>query len=351
MKIDTLPTYQEICEGLVKKKRQKHLLFGNGFSMSYNSGIFSYNALSNFIENTDNDLLKRLFANLNTKNFELIMQQLDNFAEIAAIFSSDTELVSKIRNASEQLKSSLIDAVKELHPGHVFTIPEEDCKACYTFLGDYLSKGGVIFSTNYDLLPYWVLMRNNMELSVDGFGRDAECDTSEYTPEDERQYSELRWGRNESGQNICYLHGSLLIFDTGTEVVKEEYDGKNFLIENIKARMENQEYPIFVTAGNAMEKLTHISHNKYLSYCYERLCSISGSLVTFGFNFGEYDTHIIDAINMASRSKRLGDRLWSIYIGVYSDSDLEHIEKLVQQKKIRCKVNIYNARTANIWGR
>ncbi len=351
MKIDSLPTYQEICDGLKKKNRQKHLLFGNGFSMSYDREIFSYNALSNFIENTDNELLKRLFSNLNTKNFELIMQQLDNFAEIAAVFSSDTELVGKIQNASEQLKSSLIDAVKELHPGHVFTIPEEDCKACYTFLEDYLSKGGVIFSTNYDLLPYWVLMRNNMELSVDGFGRDAEYDTSEYTPEDERQYSELRWGRNESGQNICYLHGSLLIFDIGTEVVKEEYDGKNFLIENIKTRMEHKEYPIFVTAGNAKEKLTHIAHNKYLSYCYERLCSISGSLVAFGFNFGEYDTHIIDAINMASRPKRLGDRLWSVYIGVYSDSDLEHIEKLIQQKKFKCKVNTFNARTVNIWGR
>jgi hypothetical protein len=56
------------------QNRTKHLLFGNGFSMSYDSGIFSYNALSNFIEKIDDELPDQLFVSLNTKNFELIMQ-------------------------------------------------------------------------------------------------------------------------------------------------------------------------------------------------------------------------------------------------------------------------------------
>jgi hypothetical protein len=34
-------------------------------------------------------------------------------------------------------------------------------------------------------------------------------------------------------------------------------------------------------------------------YCHEQLSTLEGSLVIFGFNFGEYDTHIIDAINKA----------------------------------------------------
>ena len=113
--------------------------------------------------------------------------------------------------------------------------------------------------------------------------------------------------------------------------------------------MENKQYPIFVTAGNAKEKLTHIMHNKYLSYCFERLSSIQGSLVTFGFNFGEYDTHIIEAINVAAHhGKASGEKLFSVYIGVYSDSDLAYINSI--KGKIKCKVTPYNARTANIWG-
>jgi len=59
------------------------------------------------------------------------------------------------------------------------------------------------------------------------------------------------------------------------------------------------------------------------------LCNAKGSLVTFGFNFGEYDEHIIEAINRAAKfGKKVPDKLWSIYIGVYSDSDKRHIEKL-----------------------
>lgn len=37
---EALPSYQDVIKDLAKKKRQKHLLMGNGFSMSYDSKIF-----------------------------------------------------------------------------------------------------------------------------------------------------------------------------------------------------------------------------------------------------------------------------------------------------------------------
>lgn len=348
MEIDKLITYPEVIASLDKKHRKKHLLFGNGFSMAYDSNIFSYNALSKFIENTSDPLIRNLFERLNTKNFELIMQQLDNFCEIADVFSEDKTLVPKIKAASKKLKDSLIDAVKELHPEHVFKVPEESSRACILFLQEYLSKGGSVFSTNYDLLPYWVLMRNNAQNAIDGFGRDLETDLDDgqYVDEEDLEYSELRWGKHKDEQNIYYLHGTLPIFDTGVHIVKVEYDTAHYLLQNVKDRIDKKEYPIFVTAGNGKEKLTHIMHNKYLSFCYEQLCNIQGSLITFGFNFGDYDTHIIDAINIAAKHKKQ-NRLWSVYIGVFSDADLKHILEI--EGKFKCKVTPYNARTANIW--
>ena len=347
MKVKELDTYEEVVQYLKEKKRTKHLLLGNGFSMSYDSKIFSYNALSDFIEKTDNRLLKKLFKVINTKNFEQIMQQLDNFKEISKVFTTDTKLTKRIEKASAKLKSSLIDAVKELHPEHVFQVSEENSRNCSRYLEEYLLNDGKIFSTNYDLLLYWVLMRNNVKKAVDGFGRDQE-NADIYVPEDEREYSELRWGKHKNEQTVYYLHGALPIFDTGIEVVKEEYDTRNFLLEKIKDRMEKKDYPIFVTAGNAKEKLNHIMHNKYLSNSYEELTAIEGSIITFGFNFGEYDTHIIDAINKASNyGKKSGNKIFSIYIGVYSESDLKHINKI--KHKFKCKVNLYNARTVKIW--
>ena len=118
-------------------------------------------------------------------------------------------------------------------------------------------------------------MRNEIENAIDGFGRDAE-ESDEWIPEEERQYSELRWGKYKGTQTVHYLHGALQLFDTGVEVIKEEYTSEHYLLDNIKARMEKKEYPIFVTAENGYEKLSHIVHNKYLAYSYESLSNIGG---------------------------------------------------------------------------
>lgn len=79
---DKLATFNEVQEYLQSKKRNVHLLLGNGFSMAYNHEIFSYNALHKFIEEQDDPLISSLFDIVKTKNFELVMQQLDNFCDL-----------------------------------------------------------------------------------------------------------------------------------------------------------------------------------------------------------------------------------------------------------------------------
>ena len=174
----------------------------------------------------------------------------------------------------------------------------------------------------------------------DGFSRD-----------DEDNASELIW---ESGsQNIFYLHGSLPLFDLGHSVIKEEYNQQDFLLENIKHRIDNDQYPIFVTAGTAQEKMEMISHNRYLSYCYDSLANLSDSLVVIGFNFGDYDTHIIEAINQAA-TKRKGHSglLCSIFIGYYKEDDRRHFIDISSNFKIpQEKIRLFDAKTANIWNK
>lgn len=341
-----LQSYQKVIEYLNKKKRNKHLLLGNGFSVSYDRKIFSYNALSDFLNRTKNPLLIKLFNIINTTNFELIMNQLDIFYKLASEFVSDEDLAKKILVAIDELKESLIDAISELHPEHVFKIPEEKSNCCAAFIQEFISSGGHIFTTNYDLLLYWVLMCNQDKLSyiVDGFGREY-IEQEEYTTDFEPEFGELEWGPNQEFQNIHYLHGALHLFDTGVSIIKETYD-TDYLLTNIKKRIDNKQYPIFVTAGDGKQKLEHILHNQYLSYCYKKLSTISGSLVTFGFSFGRYDYHIIDAINKAAKQK-IDDKLWSIYIGVYSEEDQKHIESIIHMFK--CKVKMFDAKTVNIW--
>lgn len=345
-----LESFEDVLNSIKKNTdREFHLLLGNGFSMAYDQEIFSYNALHSFIENINDDELSRILAVIENKSFELIMQHLDTLSALIAAFDGGEILKAKIESASTKLKKSLLDAVRVLHPEHVFSVPEEESKACSKFLNLFLERGGKVFSTNYDLLLYWILMRNEICEHTDGFGRDAENFEPGIAPED-IEWSELLWGRNKEKQNVFYVHGALPFFDAGAEIIKEEYDHNAYLLEKISARMEQGEYPIFVTAGNGEEKLAHIMHNHYLSFCYDNFSEITGSLVTFGFNFGSSDEHIIEAINRAAKKgKKEFPKLLSVYIGVYSEQDKQHIEQI--EAKFMTKVRIFDAKTVDVWGK
>lgn len=86
-----------------------------------------------------------------------------------------------------------------------------------------------------------------------------------------------------------------------------------------------------------------------MSFCYDKLSRVDGSVVTFGFGFGRYDEHIIETLNRATHfpSRRV-PKLWSIYIGTYSDADVKYIESI--KHKFHAKVEIYDAKTVNVWG-
>ena len=56
---------------------------------------------------------------------------------------------------------------------------------------------------------------------------------------------------------------------------------------------------------------------------------------------------LFKAINKAA-VKNYDERLWSVYIGIYSDEDKRHIESIASEFK--CKVSIFDAKSTNIWG-
>ena len=50
----------------------------------------------------------------------------------------------------------------------------------------------------------------------------------------------------------------------------------------------------------------------------------------------------------AKHGRKVPKKLWSLYIGVYSDEDRKHIEQIAS--KFKCKVHLYGAKTVHVWG-
>ena len=71
--IDELKSYREVVDHFKQARRKINLLLGNGFSIAYDRGIFSYNALSRFIMDSDDETIKRVFQVYHTQNSESIM--------------------------------------------------------------------------------------------------------------------------------------------------------------------------------------------------------------------------------------------------------------------------------------
>lgn len=343
-------SYEDVLKYIDSKGGSKHLLIGNGFSIAYKPDIFSYKSLAQKgSENTESSI-SELFQITGTANFEVAIQQLEITKKIVmAIDCNQTKLCSSIQNKIENLKHELINAISQLHPEFVFSIPENNRASCFTFLSPYLIQGNSIISSNYDLLLYWVLMRSleeadNKGLKInDGFSK-SDVDFTGIDNDD----SNLIW-YHEVEQNIFYLHGALHLFDNGSDVEKERYNEglgpEGWLIRIIRDKVNNGRYPLFVTEGDGNKKKIQIKHNSYLMNCYQHLSSLSGRLITIGFSFSDSDKHIIEAINTACKNKANGLR--SVYVGVYSESDKEHIKEIASQFK--CKVNTFDVKTAKIW--
>lgn len=192
-------TFSEVIMHLTKSSRTYSLLIGNGFSMAYDKDIFSYNALYGFLTSKNDELINKLFNAIKTKNFELVMQQLDTTLALLEAFDSDKKLQENIALASNRLKEGLLNSIHQLHPEHVYKIPENKARACADFLSLFIKSGGHIFSKNYDMLLYWVLMRQHVNNSIDVFGRELE-NLNDVRQGETPEYSNLVWGPNVKKQ-------------------------------------------------------------------------------------------------------------------------------------------------------
>ena len=260
----------------------KGVLLGNGASMVV-WPRFGYQTLfqvacnlpgPDALSETDQQLFSDLQAGC---NLEQVLHDLAIALQVAgAIKGALRDGVEVIQSHYDRIRSALIAAVNAVHVPYQ-RVPQATLRKIAVELATY----DYVFSTNYDLITYWSMMR----------------DTNSFTDcfkDGEFQQSLSHWRRTK----VYYLHGAIHLYRTlrsGTR--KNRHMNDEDLLKRFGQSIDGEEiFPVFVSEGQATQKVQSIRESAYLTFAYEELSSFWARLVIFGNRLGEQDQHLVRAI-------------------------------------------------------
>ena len=299
-----------------------------------------------------------VFKALKTQDFEAAIRALENAARIlpAYVGKGGAAAATMLEHAAI-LKEILVQTIAGNHPHVPMDIPDEKFWACRRFLANFLvgPKAGSVFTLNYDLLLYWTLMRDDMPFgdqfdlaTSDGFGNDED--------EPDAEYVVWQGETNAHGACVMFLHGALHLFDRGKDLVKYTWVRKGVpLIDQARAALARDEFPLFVAEGTSAQKKTKIRHNAYLYQCFKQFTvnvqQGKHCVFIFGHSLAENDDHILTRIGRG--------RCRKLYVGIYGDPlqaenavIIARAEALaaLRTEKWPLSVAFYDAASAKVWG-
>jgi hypothetical protein len=323
---------------------KRHLLLGNGYSISWRPNVFRYESLYDKADFKKlNPQIQTLFEKLKTKDFEIVMKSLYTTANVLKIYQpKEKKLISKLEKDASELKNLLVNTISKNHPENPSEISESEYFTSNLFLDNFKN----IYTLNYDLLLYWTIMHYNSQTEK------VRYDDGFRTP-DNGKVEYVTWDVEKTDkQNIFYLHGALHIFDEGSELQKYTWVNTGIkLIEQIRGALEKNYFPLFVSEGTSKEKKERIVHSNYLSRSFRSFSHIQNSLFIYGHSLADNDDHILDLIPKG--------KLTHIFISIYGDlqsSDNKNIFKKVETLKLKrtnrkypLDFHFYKAEDTNIW--
>lgn len=276
------------------------LLLGNGFSVNiwerFGYGTLYELAQSEELEHRLSEASVALFQHLGSANFEDVLRILFHAKLVDEQLGRPQERA--IAELYTNTKNALASAVNFAHVPHG--------RANVALINNELRQFGDVFSTNYDLLPYWSIMHDELWRFKDYFwGPDGTFDLTN---------TEVSADRTK----IHYLHGAIHLVelaDGRTQKLTCREDENLLELFDLDAP---DKFPLFITEGNWKRKLSRIKRNDYLRFCFEGFGRIDGGLVVLGHSLHkDYDQHIVDS--MAS------SQLTRVAVGVWPEQDAETI--------------------------
>lgn len=352
-------TFKEAIQDSIRLQLKRHLLLGNGFSIACRPRIFSYGSLFERANFSEASRLKDAFNAVGSTDFEHVIKTLKDTSRLVHIYFDqiNTEnAASQMIWDSNKLKDILIQTIADNHPKTPNEIEDEQFWFCRRFLANFLgetNQGGRVYTLNYDLLLYWVLMHEGMGNKIpinltinDGFGRDEDT---------EPEYVKWMGESNARCQRVHYLHGAVHLFDDGTDLHKFTWvNTSKPLLAQARKAMDDGKFPLFVAEGESDQKLKKIKHSAYLYHSYKsfsrQMEKASDCLFIFGHSLADNDQHILQKIAKG--------KIPQIYVGLHGDLESQNNQKikdaarsLTRQRegKNPLVVTFFPTESANVW--
>ncbi|MGE5475155.1 MAG: DUF4917 family protein [Bacteroidales bacterium] len=327
---------------------KRHLLLGNGFSISLKPDIFTYGALYDNADFSGIPYAEELFEALDTRDFEAVIRVLVDMARLLSVYkAASPALIHQIEEDANKIKAILVEAIASGHPDRPYDISDDQYIACRAFLAHFV--GGKIYTLNYDVLLYWALMHDDVD------DLDLRPDDGFRSDEDDPDAPYVTW-QEAHKPTVYYLHGALHLFDAGYQLQKYTWSRTDLpIIDQIREALDANLYPLFVSEGHTHAKLAKIMHSAYLHKGLRSLESVTGSLFVFGHSLAENDDHILRLIETGKISK--------LFVSIYGDPTAKANKAIIQRAKAMTKarqmhsghrypldVFFYDAESAHVWG-
>lgn len=286
----SLPPWSEVQE----RYDWDALLVGNGLSQNVWE-CFAYDSLFEEAQHaralTGYDL--RLFQEFATPNFDRVLSALAEAIRVEDLLERD---VDQLLRRYRRIQEALGTAVRSTH------VPWDDVpKKTLRRIRAAMREVRFLFTTSYDLLPYWATAEGRNPAfpfygiadyfwSAGTYGR-CEFDAAQVSI------------RHHGWTRLFFLHGALhlVVMPSGTAVKRTGHGqalldqfGKPFAGDNL-AR------PLVISEGDHLDKARAIQENAYLTFAMDHLRNEIEPLVVFGHSLSEQDRHVVDALDRPGR--------------------------------------------------
>ena len=226
-----------------------------------------------------------MFGEIGTTNFETVLEAVMHAEMVLRAMAKDTSDVDALY---AQVRDALFATVHKVHVRHA-ALPTPTLHT----LGEVIDGHRSVFTTNYDLLPYWALMETPHTHIADFFWGSGNTFDAEST--------EVFSGFAA----LYYLHGGVHLWQSDLTGLTGKWtnQGHSLLQAAGQYSAHGDRRPLFVSEGTTQAKQRTIRRSDYLSFALEAFREDQANAVVFGHGLSGQDAHVLAALRRGSKRR------------------------------------------------